>query len=81
MKFKEYLEEKIGWENLPKGWTKDSVKKFAKSLTGKGATKEDFFEACVVEMRNKMDDPEAFCASVKDQVWGTTYWRSKGKKK
>lgn len=27
------INEKIGWENLPAGWTKKSVKKFANSLT------------------------------------------------
>lgn len=36
MNFKEYLlVEKIGWENLPKGWTRKSLTKFARSLTGK----------------------------------------------
>lgn len=81
MKFREYLEEKIGFERLPKGWTKKSVEKFAKSLAKKEATEKGFFDACVSKMSPHMDDPEAFCASVKDQVWGTTFWRGKGKTK
>jgi len=43
MKFREYLEEKVGWNNLPQGWTEKSVEKFAKSLAGKEATKKGFF--------------------------------------
>lgn len=71
--------EAEGMEGLPKGWTQKSVKKFAKSLTGKGATKKDFFEKCVSKMKGKVSNPQAFCASVKDEVHGSTFWRGKGK--
>ncbi len=79
MRFYNYLNEG-SWKNLPNGWTDASVKKFAQSLTGKDATKEGFFDACVAKMTGKLSNPEAFCATVKDHVYGTTYWRGKGKK-
>lgn len=78
---KRVLIEDIGWDNLPKGWTEKSVEKFAKSLAGKSATEKGFFDACVEKMTGNIDEPEAFCASVKDSVWNTTYWRGKDKTK
>lgn len=92
MKFRQYiteleehienvLEEKIGFNNLPKGWTADSVKKFAKSLTGKAGDQKGFFDACVSKMSGNIDDPEGFCASVKDEVYGHPMWRGKDKPK
>ena len=75
------LVEKIGWEKYPKGWTRQSVIKFAKSLAGKHATEKGFFDACVDKMSGNIDDPEAFCASVKDVAWKSTMWRGKGKTK
>jgi desulfoferrodoxin-like iron-binding protein len=75
----EVLIEAEGMKGLPKGWTQDSVKKFSKSLTGKEGTKEGFFKKCVAKMKGKMDKPEAFCASVKDELHGSTYWRGKDK--
>jgi hypothetical protein len=65
---------------LPPGWDQKSVEKFARSLTGK--TKKDhkgFFRACVAKMKDVegMDNPEAFCASLKDRYLKTTKWRSK----
>lgn len=75
----EVVTEAEGMHGLPKGWTQDSLKKFSKSLTGKEGTKEKFFEKCVKKMKGKMDKPEAFCASVKDELHGSTYWRGKDK--
>jgi len=71
-----------GFKRLPKGWTKDSVKKFAMTLSKdmKGGPKaEGFFEKCVKKMTGKIEDPEGFCAGVKDEVYGSTYWRGKDK--
>ncbi len=76
--YKESLKE-TGWENYPKGWDKSSVIKFAKSLAGMPAGKKGFFDACVEKMRGKIDDPEAFCASIKDEYYDSTMWRGKGK--
>lgn len=76
---KSTLSEAEGWSGTPKGWTPESIKKFGQSLVKGGATKEDFFKKCVEKMKDKMDKPEAFCASVKDEVHGSTFWRGKGK--
>ncbi|MHA1883078.1 MAG: hypothetical protein ACTSUO_08540 [Candidatus Thorarchaeota archaeon] len=67
-----------GWEKLPRGWTKESLDSFARSLTKK--TKGDpkgFVTACMKEMEGKVDNPAAFCASLKDRYLGTTKWRGK----
>ncbi len=67
---------------LAKGWDEESVKKFAKSLGFDSAKEKGFFDACVKRMKkNDMNDPEGFCAEVKDKAWGTTMWRGKGKSK
>lgn len=60
-----YLTSQGKWENLPKGWTKESVKKFWKSLTGdvkKKVTK------CIKQMTGKVDNPAAFCNSISTMV-------------
>jgi hypothetical protein len=86
MKFRKYLQHLIqeaGFEKYPEGWTKESIIKFAKSLVDeygiKGGDEKGFFDACVKKMTGEMDDPEPFCASVKDEVVSSTYWRGKGK--
>lgn len=86
MRFREWLiVEKIGWENLPKGWTKKSLMKFAKSLTGKKNPKENpegFFTECYEKLKDEgfgEDGAKRMCASLKDSVLGTTEWRGKDK--
>lgn len=64
------------WGKLPKGWTEESVKKFWKSVGGKGKHK---VTACIEKMTGKIDDPGAFCASLADRM--TPGWRSKKKDK
>jgi hypothetical protein len=78
-KKKRQMREAEGMEGLPKGWTQSSLKKFSKSLTGKKATEKGFFDKCVKKMQGKLDNPEGFCASIKDERHGSTYWRGKGK--
>jgi len=71
-----------GFTKYPKGWSKDSVKKFADTLSDKmkgGPKSKGFFDKCVEKMKDKMDDPEGFCASIKDEVYGSTAWRGKDK--
>lgn len=71
-----------GFKRLPKGWTQDSVEKFTRTLTKhmKGGPKsKDFFDKCVTKMTGKIDNPEGFCAAVKDEAYGSTYWRGKDK--
>lgn len=82
MKFREYINEK-GFEEYPKGWTRESIIKFAKTLVDEynldGASDKGFFDACVEKMEGNIDNPESFCASVKDEVINSVYWRGKGK--
>ena len=85
MKFREWkLAEAIGWENLPKGWTRKSLTKFARSLTGKTkSSPEGFFTKCVERIKDEegFDEEGAkkFCASLKDEYTQTTKWRGKDK--
>lgn len=71
--------EAEGWSGLPKGWTRQSLISFAKSLTGKEGIQKGFFEKCVKKMKGKVGNPEAFCAAAKDELTKSTYWRGKGK--
>jgi hypothetical protein len=62
------------------GWTKSSVEKFGNTI-GHAPSKKGFFDACVLKMKRRVDDPEGFCASLKDKYYGTTNWRGKDKEK
>ena len=53
------------WENLPKGWTEDSVKKFWGDLTGDNNHK---ITKCISEMTGKVDDPGAFCGGLASRL-------------
>lgn len=44
-----------------------------------GGKKKGFFDKCVEKMKDKMENPEGFCASVKDEAYDSTYWRGKDK--
>jgi hypothetical protein len=68
-----------GFKHYPKGWSGKSVKKFSGSLVKGGAKKEGFFEKCVKRMKGKVENPEGFCASAKDEVYKSTGWRGKNK--
>jgi DNA-binding protein H-NS len=71
-----------GFEDKPEGWTDQSIKKYAKTFTKKmkGDVKsKDFFDKCVKKMQGKVDNPEGFCAALKDERHGSTFWRGKGK--
>jgi len=71
-----------GFTRYPKGWSNDSVKKFGKTLSKRmkgGVKSKGFFDKCVNKMRGKVDNPEGFCAGVKDETYGSTGWRGKGK--
>jgi hypothetical protein len=69
---RQFIREAAGWGSLPKGWTQESVEKFWGSLTGKAKHK---VTKCIERMKDNMDDPGAFCASVADMV--DPGWRSK----
>lgn len=53
------------WQNLPKGWTEESLKKFWSSLTG---DKKHKITACMEKMKGKMDDPGAFCGGLASRL-------------
>lgn len=60
------------WKKMPKGWTSKSRKEYYQSIGG--------FDECLKDMKGKMEDPGAFCASLKDRVQGKG-WRKKKRKK
>ena len=71
-----------GFSNYPKGWNQDSVKKFGRSLSKEmegGVKSKGFFDKCVKKMEGRVANPEGFCASIKDEVYGSTMWRGKDK--
>jgi hypothetical protein len=53
------------WEELPDGWTEESVKKMWKSLTGDNKHK---ITKCMKAMKGKVSDPGAFCGSLAKKV-------------
>jgi len=80
-----YLQE-AGFESKPKGWTDKSVKKsgrtLAKTVGLKSPKDKKFFEKCVDRMRKHMGSgAEGYCASLKDEAYGSTFWRGKDKSK
>jgi hypothetical protein len=79
-----YLNE-AGFEKMPKGWTKKSVKKagvtIAKDVGEKTPKEKGFFEKCIKKMRGDVENPEGYCAALKDESYGSTFWRGKGKTK
>lgn len=77
-KLSQYLVEK---PIASKGWTKESIKKFAKTI-GVGPGEHGFFDACVARMEPKMgEQAKGYCASIKDSWYGSPNWRGKGKSK
>ena len=84
-KLKQIIQEELheaGWDNLPDGWDEDSLQSFARSLTGKTKSdSEGFFTACMDEVEDKFDEPEKFCASLKDSYLNSTDWRGESTNK
>lgn len=74
-----------GFTNMPHGWTQKSVikagKTIAKDVGEKSPKDKSFFEKCVEKMRGKVQSPEGYCAALKDESYGSTYWRGKDKTK
>lgn len=84
MKFEKYLLNEKSWESKPKGWTEDSIKKYASTLAKTVGIKPDekgFFDAWVSKMEKHLGKGvQGFCASVKDKYIGNTKWREGPKK-
>lgn len=75
--------EEAGFEKNPRGWDKASLKKYMNTFTKRmkgGVKAEGFFDKCVEKIKGKVENPEGFCASLKDEAYGSTGWRGKGKK-
>lgn len=78
----EGIVHEAGFEEKPKGWTDQSIKKYSKTFSKKmkgGVKSTGFFDKCVKKMQGKMENPEGFCASLKDETFKSTGWRGKGK--
>ena len=77
--------QEAGFETLPKGWSNKSVKKagrtIAKDVGLNDPTDKNFFDKCVEKMIGKIDNPEGYCAAMKDEAYGSTFWRGKDKTK
>jgi predicted double-glycine peptidase len=74
--------QEAGFEDKPKGWTDKSVEKYSRTFSKKmkgGVKATGFFDKCVKKMKDKMDNPEGFCAALKDEAYKSTYWRGKDK--
>lgn len=56
------------WKGMPKGWDSGSRKKLWNSLGGS-------VKDCMSSMSGKVDNPGAFCASLKDRVEKSPSWR------
>lgn len=52
---------------------------FAENHGGKTPDDEGWHELCVLHMEDNIDDPDAYCARVRDIWKGKTTWRGKGK--
>jgi mannose-6-phosphate isomerase-like protein (cupin superfamily) len=77
----QHLKE-AGFETNPKGWNKTSLQKYMKTFSSKmkGTVKsKGFFDKCVKKVEGRLENPEGFCAALKDEAYGSTGWRGKGK--
>ena len=64
------------WKGKPDGWSNESRSSFWESLTGDAKHK---VTKCMSKMQGKVDNPGAFCASLRDRVEGKG-WRSHERK-
>ncbi len=85
-RFSNYIKKlfEAGFSNFPSGWDSDSVKSWVKTFQKHHdipKSGEGFFDACVLHMTDKFgeDGAKRFCASAKDEYFGSTYWRGKEK--
>lgn len=66
------------WETLPRGWTKESLRKYWDTLTGGTPAGEGGVRKCISKVKDvypDIDDAEAFCASLADVLFPG--WRRK----
>lgn len=65
----EIEKEAAKWKKMPEGWKSKSRKSFFKNLA------DESVGECMSKIKNHVDDPGSFCASLKDRVKKTTKWR------
>lgn len=58
-------------------WGKVSTQKQTEE-SAKDDPMPGFVDRCMKHVSKSVSDPGAYCASVKDQITGTTHWRGKG---
>jgi hypothetical protein len=81
-KYLDQLQNEAGFETKPKGWTDKSIKKYSSTFSKKmkgNVKSKGFFDKCVKKMQGKVDNPEGFCAALKDENFKSTGWRGKDK--
>ena len=66
----------VGWKRMPPSW-RESEKPARVILLYTWARLGGQFRTCVAEMSDNISRPKRFCASFKDEVWGTTRWRNR----
>lgn len=69
--------KKKPWSKKPKGWKDKSIKKYYKTMS---EDSKHPFTTCVEKMKKHIDNPEAYCASIRDIAEETTHWRKPWKK-
>jgi hypothetical protein len=66
------------WERLPRGWTKESLRKYWNTVTGGVPAGEGGVRRCIKKLEDaypNIDDAGAFCASLADILFPG--WRKK----
>jgi len=66
------------WERLPRGWTKESLRKYWNTVTGGVPAGEGGVRRCIKKVKDAypdIDDAGAFCASLADILFPG--WRQK----
>jgi hypothetical protein len=71
------LDFEHGWSDYPDSW-EESDRPARIILLDAFTSMNASFDGCMREMRGKMVNPERFCGSMLDEVYGSTHWRDGG---
>lgn len=84
MRFKRWLNEEekgVGFSSWPDGWDNETLEQWAQTFAenhgGLTPGEEGWFDECVSAMEDEegINNPEAFCAAVKDEYLNRENWR------
>lgn len=79
------IEDKIDLVLIQEKYDADKMARwantFAKNHDGMTPDDEGWHDICVTHMEGNVDDPDAYCARVRDAWKGSTHWRSGRSKK